>query len=135
MEYVANSGSAAPEKHEGEEIALTSELTPRSIVKPEACAQFPSANATATPCGGEEEYPQLCRLYVLGRALDGVAVLGGKLGDELQQGGALVLHRLPVAAQQGLVLSRQHVDPRLQLREAVPDVVHQQPGAGGGKRR
>lgn len=86
-----------------------------------------------TPCGGGEEYPQLCRLDVLGRALDGVAVLRGKLGDELQQGGALVLHGLPVAAQQGLVLGRQHVDPRLQLREAVPDVVHQQPGAGGGK--
>lgn len=81
------------------------------------------------------EYSQLRGLDVLGRALDGVAVLCGELGDELQQGGALVLHRLPVAAEQGLVLSRQDVDPRLQLREAVPDVVHQQPGVRGGKRR
>lgn len=78
-----------------------------------------------------EGYSQLRGLDVLGRALDGVAVLCGELGDELQQGGALVLHRLPVAAEQGLVLSRQDVDPRLQLREAVPDVVHQQPGVRG----
>lgn len=81
----------------------------------------------------EEDYPQFCGLDVLGRALDGVAVLRGKLGDELQQGGALVLHGLSVAAQQGLVLGRQDVDPRLQLREAVSDVVHEQPGVRGGK--
>lgn len=68
---------------------------------------------------------QFCRLDVFGRALDGVAVLCGELGDELEQGGTLVFDRLAVAAQQGLVLSCQDVDPCLQLRETVPDVMHQ----------
>lgn len=77
-------------------------------------------------------HSQLCRLDVLGGALDGVAVLRGELGNELQQGGALVLHGLAVAAEQGLVLCRQHVDAGLQLGEAVPDVMHQQPDSRGG---
>ena len=68
---------------------------------------------------------QFCRLDVFGRALDGVAVLCGELGDELEQGGALVLDWLAVAAEQGLVLGCQDVDPCLQLREAVPDVMHE----------
>lgn len=68
---------------------------------------------------------QFCCLDVLGGALDGVAVLCGELGDELQQGGALVLYRFTVAAEQGLVLSCQDVDPCLQLRETVSDVMHQ----------
>lgn len=72
-------------------------------------------------------HSQLSRLDVLGSALDGVAVLRCELGNELQQGGALVLHRLAVAAEQGLVLGRQHVDAGLQLGEAVADVMHQQP--------
>ena len=72
-------------------------------------------------------HSQLCRLDILGGALDGVAVLGGELGDELQQRGALVLDGLAVAAQQGLVLSRQDVDARLQLGQTVSDVMHQQP--------
>lgn len=67
---------------------------------------------------------QFSCLYVLGRALDGVTVLGGELGDELQQGGALVIYRFTVAAEQGLVLGRQHIDPCFQLRQTVSDVVH-----------
>lgn len=88
-----------------------------------------SAGPTAPPCGRKgkisRRYSQLCCLYVFGRALDGVAVLCGKLGDELKQGGALVFHRLAVAAEQGLVLGCQDVDPCLQLRETVSDVMHQ----------
>lgn len=74
---------------------------------------------------GGEVYSQLCCLDVFGRALDGVAVLRGKLGDELEQGGTLVFDWLAVAAEQGLVLGCQDVDPCLQLREAVSDVMHQ----------
>lgn len=90
----------------------------------------PCTGSTASPCGRSEEwhrdyYSQLCRLDVFGRALDGVAVLCGKLGDELEQGGTLVLHRFPVAAEQGLVLCCQDVDPCLQLRETVSNVMHQ----------
>jgi len=78
-------------------------------------------------------YSQLCRLDVFGRALDGVAVLGGKLGDELEQSGALVFHGFTVAAEQGLVLGGQDVDPCLQLGEALSDVMHQQPDIMGEK--
>lgn len=60
------------------------------------------------------------------RALDGVAVVRSKLGDDLQQGGALVLHRLPVAAQPRLELGAQCRHARLQLGQAVADVVHEQ---------
>lgn len=72
-----------------------------------------------------EVYSQLGRLDVFGRALDGVAVFSGKLGDELEQGGTLVFDWLAVAAEQGLVLGCQDVDPCLQLRETVSDVMHQ----------
>lgn len=81
-----------------------------------------------SPCGRKERrqpYSQLRRLDVFGRALDGVAVLRGKFGDELEQGGALVFHWFTVTAEQGLVLGCQDVDSRLQLREAVSDVMHQ----------
>lgn len=70
---------------------------------------------------------QLRRLDVLGCAFDGATVFGSKLGDELQQRGALVVHRLAVTVEQRLVLRRQDIDPGLQLREAISDVVHQQP--------
>lgn len=72
-------------------------------------------------------YSQLGRLDVFGRALYGVAVFRGELGDELEQGGALVFHGFTVAAEQGLVLRRQDVDPCLQVGETVSDVMHQQP--------
>lgn len=75
--------------------------------------------------GGSASDSQFGCLNVLGGALDGVAVLGGELGNELEQSGALVLHGLAVAAEQGLVLCRQHIDPCLKLWEAVSDMVHQ----------
>lgn len=75
--------------------------------------------------GRSARYSQLCRLDVFGRALYGVAVLCGELSDELEQGGALVFDGLAVAAEQGLVLGCQDVDPCLQLGEAVSDVMHQ----------
>lgn len=81
-----------------------------------------------SPCGGGEEshrYSQLCRLDVFGRALYGVAVFCGELSDELEQGGTLVFNRFAVATEQGLVLGCQDVDPCLQLRETVSDVMHQ----------
>ena len=70
-------------------------------------------------------YSQLCRLDVFGCALYGVAVFCGELGDELEQGGTLVFDGLAVAAEQGLVLGCQDVDPCLELRETVSDVMHQ----------
>lgn len=78
----------------------------------------------------KKKYTQFGGLDVFGCSLDSVAVLGGKLGDELQQGGALVLHRLSVAAEQRLVLSGEDVDACLQLWQAIPNVVHQQPETG-----
>ena len=89
---------------------------------------LPRHVAPAPPSGVTEAQTvdsQFSGLDVLGRALYGVAVLCGKLGDELQQRGALVVHGLSVAAQHGLVLGRQHVDPGLQLGQTVPDVVHE----------
>lgn len=57
-----------------------------------------------------KNYTQFSGLDVFGCSLNSVAVLCGELGDELQQGGALVLHRLSVAAEQRLVLSGKDVD-------------------------
>lgn len=91
-------------------------------------AHFHGAGPTASPCGRAEDrrrYSQFCCLDVFGRALYGVAVFCGELGDELEQGGTLVFHRFAVAAEQGLVLGCQDVDPCLQLRETVSDVMHQ----------
>lgn len=108
---------------------LTSCITSNDETNAAVLLIFPSAGSTASPCGGERErrrrYSQLGRLDVFGRALDGVAVLCGELGDELEQGGALVLDGLAVAAEQGLVLSRQDVDPCLELGQTVSDVMHQ----------
>lgn len=70
---------------------------------------------------------QLCCLDVLGCAFDGATVFCSKLGDELQQSRALIIDRLAVTVEQRLVLRCQDVDPGLQLRETVSDVVHQQP--------
>lgn len=72
-------------------------------------------------------------LDVSGRPLDGVAVVAGKLGDDLQQGGAVVLHWLAVAAEPRLVLGTQHRHPRLELWQTVPDVVHEKPAEGFGE--
>lgn len=77
--------------------------------------------------GWLKKYSQFCGLDVFGCSFDCVAVLGGELGDELQQGGALVLHGLPVAAEQRLVLSGKNIDACLQLWETIPNVMHQQP--------
>lgn len=68
-----------------------------------------------------------------GSAFDGIAVVGGKLGDDLQQGGAVVFHRLPVAVESGLVLGGEHRDSRLELRETVPDVMHEQSAQGASQ--
>lgn len=73
---------------------------------------------------------QLCRLDVFGCAFDGATVFCSKLGDELQQRGALIVHRLAITVEQRLVLCCQDIDPRLQLRETISDVVHQQPVTG-----
>uniref|UniRef100_A0A8W7Q0F7 Uncharacterized protein n=1 Tax=Anopheles coluzzii TaxID=1518534 RepID=A0A8W7Q0F7_ANOCL len=70
---------------------------------------------------------QLRRLDVARRALDRGAVGGRKLGNDLQQALALVRHVLAVRVQQRLELGRHHVDARLQIRQTVADVVHQQP--------
>lgn len=55
----------------------------------------------------------------------------------------MVLHRLPVAVEPGLVLGAQHRHPGLEVRQAVADVMHEQPaqsfsqvaGAGPGGQR
>lgn len=47
---------------------------------------------------------QLCCLDVLGRAFDGATVFCSKLGDKLQQRGALITYRLAVTIEQRLVL-------------------------------
>lgn len=56
----------------------------------------------------------------------------------------MVLYRLAVAAEPGLVLGTQHRHTPLQFRQAVPDVVHEQAAQGtsqvagaaaGGQRR
>lgn len=70
---------------------------------------------------------QLCCLDVLGCAFDGATVFCSKLGDELQQRGALIIDRLAITVEQRLVLRCQDIDPGLQLRETISDVVHQQP--------
>lgn len=72
-------------------------------------------------------------LDVSGRALDGVAVVAGELGDDLQQGGAVVLHRLAVAVEPRLVLGAQHRHPGLELGQTVPDVVHEEPAESLGQ--
>lgn len=77
--------------------------------------------------GADRRDSQLRCLDVLGRAFDGATVLSSKLGDELQQRGALIIDRLAIAVEQRLVLSCQDIDPGLQLRETISDVVHQQP--------
>lgn len=61
-----------------------------------------------------------------GRALDGVAVIRGKLSDDLQQGGAVVFHWLSVAAQPRLELGTQRRHTCLELGQAVANVVHEQ---------
>lgn len=68
---------------------------------------------------------QLCCLDVLGSAFDGATVFCSKLGDELQQRGAFIIYRLAITVEQRLVLCCQDVDPGLQLRETISDVVHQ----------
>lgn len=68
-----------------------------------------------------------------GCALYRVAVITGEFSDDLQQGGAVVLYRLSVAAEPSLVLGAQHGDAGLQLRQAVPDVVHEQPAESFGQ--
>lgn len=78
-------------------------------------------------------YSQFRGLDVPGSAFDGVAVVGGELGDDLQQGGAVVFHRLPVAVESGLVLSGEYRDSCLELREAVPDVMHEQSAQGASQ--
>lgn len=76
---------------------------------------------------------QLCGLDVSRCSLDGVAVIAGELGDYLQQGGAVVLHRLTIAVEPRLVLGAQHGHPGFKVRQAVPDVVHEQPAEGPGQ--
>lgn len=72
-------------------------------------------------------------LDVSGRPLDGVAVVAGELGDDLQQGGAVVLHRLAVAVEPRLVLGAQHRHPCLEVWQTIPDVVHEKPAEGLGE--
>lgn len=68
-----------------------------------------------------------------GRSLDGVAVVAGKLRDDLQQGGAVVLHRLAVALEPRVILGAQHGHAALEVGQAVPDVTHEQPAEGYGE--
>lgn len=68
-----------------------------------------------------------------GSAFDGVAVVGGKLSDDLQQGGAVVFHWLAVAVESGLVLGGEHRDSSLELRETVSDVMHEQSAQGASQ--
>lgn len=91
----------------------------------------------------ERSDSQLGGLDVSGCSLDGVAVIAGKLGDDLQQGGAVVLYWLPIAVEPWLVLGTQNRHSRFEVWQAVSDVVHEQPaerfgqvaGAGAGGER
>lgn len=74
-----------------------------------------------------KNYTQFSGLDVFGSSLDSIAVFSRELGDELQQGGTLILHRLAVAAEKRLVLSGKNVDTGLQLWQTIPNMVHQQP--------
>lgn len=123
MEYVTYSGTATPVRTEDDQRLQQTrhaqiihhfsdqELSDKSPVLYAAAMSF--AGQQHRPVAERGNYSQLGRLDVLGGALDGVAVLCGELGDDLQQGGALVLHGLAVAAEEGLVLGRQHVDTGL----------------------
>lgn len=68
-----------------------------------------------------------------GCALYRVAVITGKLCDNLQQGGAVVLDRLAIAVEPSLVLGTQHSHTGLEVWQAVPDVVHEQPAESFGQ--
>lgn len=71
-------------------------------------------------------YSQLRCLDVPGCSLYGVAIICGKLGDNLQQSGAVVLHRLTIAVESCLVLGNEYCHSCFELWQAVPDVVHEQ---------
>lgn len=81
----------------------------------------------------ERRHSQLGRLDVPGCSLDGVAIITGKLSDNLQQSGAVILHRLTVAVELRLVLGAQHRHPGFEVWQAVPDVVHEQPAQSFGQ--
>lgn len=66
-------------------------------------------------------------------SLNGVAVIAGKFGDDLQESGTVVLHWLPVAVEPCLVLGTQHGHSGLEVRQAVPDVVHEESAEGFGQ--
>lgn len=70
---------------------------------------------------------QFRRFDVPGRSFDGGTVRRGKFGDDLKKRLALVLHVIPVRVQKGLELGDHQVDSRLELRQTVPDVMHQEP--------
>lgn len=68
-----------------------------------------------------------------GCSLYGVAIITGKLGDNLQQGGAVILYWLTVAVEPCLVLSTQHSHSGFEVWQAVPDVVHEQSAESFGQ--
>jgi len=70
---------------------------------------------------------------VPGCSLDGVAVITGELGDNLQQGGTVVLYRLPIAIEPCLVLGTQHSHSGFEIWQAVPDVVHEKSAESFGQ--
>jgi len=76
---------------------------------------------------------QLGGLDVSGRPLDGVAVVAGELGDNLQQGGTVVFYRLAVVIEPCLVLGAQRGHTGLELWQAIPDVMHEQPAESFGQ--
>lgn len=63
-------------------------------------------------------------------SLNCVAIITGKLGDNLQKGGAVVFHWLAIAVEPCLVLGNQHCHSGFEVRQAVPDVVHEQSAEG-----
>lgn len=59
-----------------------------------------------------------------GCAFNGVAVITGEFGDNLQKGGTLVLHRLAIAVEPRLILCTQHGHTGFEVRKTFPNVVH-----------
>ena len=68
---------------------------------------------------------KLSSLDVPRRAVHCGHVAAGGLGDDLKQGGILVDHVLAVGVHQGLELGGHNIDPGLELRKTVSDVMHQ----------
>lgn len=85
------------------------------------------------PASVERADSQLCGLNVPGSSFYGVAVITSELGDDLQQGGALVLNWLAIAVEPCLVLGTQHGHSGFEVWQAVPDVVHKQSAESFGQ--